>query len=102
MGGPSAQPSPTSAFASPVWTPPPIGVLGEAEVTPTPLLLLPVRQARNHIGDYLEITLDNGKVLRVILLAVSDRGLKVAENVGGGEIRYEVPKSKIRGFQLAR
>ena len=86
---------------APVWTPPPIGVVGENEIVPTPAVLLPVRLVGHHVGEYVEITLNNGKVLRVIVLAVNDRTLKVTEIVGGGEIRYEVSRGAVKGFQLA-
>ena len=102
-GAPSgARPTFPPLVRAPVWTPPPIGVIGEDEVTPTPTVLLPVRLLGKHVGEYLEITLDNGKVLRVIVLALNERSVKVTETVGGGEIRYEVPMSTVRGFQLAR
>jgi hypothetical protein len=93
-------PTPTALpFAAPI-------VAGAPPDTPTPkptaVPTLPYRAARNHEDQYLEIHLRTGKQVRVRLLQYSDESLKVLEIVGGGSIRYEIPRDNVEGFRIIR
>jgi hypothetical protein len=81
---PQQMPTPV---AEPTPTPPPPETSPDTEELEE---VIPTDQAADHIGEYVELSLQEGRRVRVFIESAGPDGLRVTQRVGGGTVTYPV------------
>lgn len=64
--------------------------------------LLPPSALGGHVGEYLALTLQDGREIKARLVSLRPTTLRVAQRIGGGEMEYTLPRDNVRGFRTLR